>query len=389
MLGRILLSLTAVLIALGAALYPTLKLFGLFRSPISLNNDDCVTIPGLEACEEGWVNRQLGMAYLACSDIHSRDLWVPSMDRYNATALPDMSTDHITLLSLTAPYKHRVLKITGLPQEAHGIWTHGMRAWQDPTDPKALTLFLVSHRPPLDRSSVMKVGANSVVEVFQTRAGEDEVRWVRTVKHDLVRTPNTLTPVGPMSFYVSNDHATKLKWMRDLVTTLLTPKSEIIYCDASGPENDCKVAADGLLYPNGLALGPTNGLIYNAPTHRGGVQIWKRNADNTLTLVDDIRMPYAIDNLHTDVETGHIYANALAQGIHFAPATTAEGVASGVRCATETFKIVQGSDGKHTAERVFADYSGKVNAVTTSAPFGNKILFTGLATPDVVICTIK
>lgn len=87
MLGRILLSLTATLIALGAVLYPTLKLFGVFRSPVSLNNEDCVTIPGtlpvtplysestgwltfispllgLEACEEGWVDRRLGIAYL-------------------------------------------------------------------------------------------------------------------------------------------------------------------------------------------------------------------------------------------------------------------------------------------------------------------------------------
>ncbi|KAG8980280.1 hypothetical protein FRB93_009305 [Tulasnella sp. JGI-2019a] len=386
--GRPLLLFIALFTVLGAVLYLKVKVFGLFRSPISLNNENCVTIPGLEACEEGWVDRRLGLAYLACSDIPSRGAWVPSMDRYNASALPDISTDYIALLSLTPPYKYRALKITGLPKEAHGIWTHGMRVWQDPSDPAALTLFLVSHRPPVNRASAPKVGADSVVEIFRTRAGEDEVQWVRTVKHNLIRTPNTVVPVGPMSFYVSNDHAKKTQWMREL-NVLYTTSSEIIYCDASTRNSDCKVAADGIIYPNGMAVGSKNGLIYNAPTHRGGVQVWERNADNTLSLVDDVKMNYAIDNLHTDVETGHIYANAFPLAIKFAGATTPEGVASGRRCPIETWRIVQGSDGKHTAKRVFADPGTTVNAATTSAPFGNKILFIGLAAPNAVICTIK
>ncbi|KAG9027513.1 hypothetical protein FRB95_007650 [Tulasnella sp. JGI-2019a] len=251
--GRPLLLFVALFTVLGAVLYPKVMVFGLFRSPISLNNEDCVTIPGLEACEEGWVDRRLGLAYLACSDIPSRGAWVPSMDRYNASALPDISTDYIALLSLTPPYKYRALKITGHPKEAHGIWTHGMRVWQDPSDPAALTLFLVSHRPPVNRASAPKVGADSVVEIFRTRAGEDEVQWVRTVKHNLIRTPNTVVPVGPMSFYVSNDHAKKTQWMREL-NVLYTTSSEIIYCDASTRNSDCKVAADGIIYPNGMAV---------------------------------------------------------------------------------------------------------------------------------------
>lgn len=46
MLRRLVLTLATIVIALGAALYPRLRGFGLFRGPITLNNEDCVNVKG-------------------------------------------------------------------------------------------------------------------------------------------------------------------------------------------------------------------------------------------------------------------------------------------------------------------------------------------------------
>ncbi|KAG8880656.1 hypothetical protein FRB97_000610 [Tulasnella sp. 331] len=392
MLKRLGLSLATIVIALGAALYPRLRGFGLFRGTVSLNNQNCITLKGKsldQGYEFDWRHaRTSGSIVIMASHIYieSRTHWLPAVDRLNASVLSSISTDHITILSLAAPYSHHKLKITGLPQEARGIWVHGIDIWQDPSDPAALTLYLISHRPPRDRAKSEETGADSVVEIFETRAGDDEVRWVKTVKHNLVITPNAIAAVGPRTFYVSNDHSTKTHWMRK-VNDLYTLTSDIVYCDASGRDSKCKVAVNGLIYPNGLTLG-TNGLIYSAPTFRGGISAFKRNKDHTLHLVEDIKLEQPFDNLHTDAESGHIYGSAFTQGYKFAAATKKEGIAAGKTSPVEAWKFVQGLDGKHTASRVFGDPGQRVSATTSAAPFGDKIFLTGVATPNAFICTI-
>lgn len=49
---------------LGAYLYPTLELAGVFRTAETLNNGQCVHIEELKACEDVWVHHESGLAYL-------------------------------------------------------------------------------------------------------------------------------------------------------------------------------------------------------------------------------------------------------------------------------------------------------------------------------------
>lgn len=63
--------------------------------------------------------------------------------------------------------------------------------------------------------------------------------------------------------------------------------SDIIYCDVSKGVNNCKVAADGIVYPNGLAKGPGN-LLYQGSTLQGLVRVWEQKADNTLKAITEV-----------------------------------------------------------------------------------------------------
>ena len=130
----------------------------------------------------------------------------------DAEAAPKESTDYLALYNFETG-THSKLKITGLPSEAHGVWLHGIDAWVHTADPQRVTIAINSHRPPKDRSLAKSQGANSVIELFDTRLGDKELKYVTTIEHDLVRTPNSLAMVGSRQVYLTNDHRRKAHWV--------------------------------------------------------------------------------------------------------------------------------------------------------------------------------
>lgn len=52
-----------------------------------------------------------------------------------------------------------------------------------------------------------------MIEIFETKVGEKELRWIKTVQDKLIRTPNNMAAVGPREFYLSNDHKRKTHWV--------------------------------------------------------------------------------------------------------------------------------------------------------------------------------
>lgn len=66
-LHRLLLIVIPILSISLAILQPRISTFGIFRSPSpSLNVDatQCRAVDGLEACEDAWIDHELGLAYL-------------------------------------------------------------------------------------------------------------------------------------------------------------------------------------------------------------------------------------------------------------------------------------------------------------------------------------
>ncbi|GAA5820789.1 hypothetical protein JCM11251_003160 [Rhodosporidiobolus azoricus] len=396
---RPLLLTTAALAAFTAFfVQPRLALMGVGREVVPLNNDKCVAVPGLEACEDAWVDSASGLAYLACSTPASRVAWTPAMLHLNASALPlGKSQDKLVLLDLRTR-NYQDVKLSGLPDEAQGVWVHGMDVYRSPSEPEKLSLFLISHRPPSKRSSAPLVGADSVVEIFETRLGEKEARWVKTVRHEKVKTQNSIAAVGERAFYVTNDHRDKVHWTRKWEKFYPSiALSSIVYCDASAKAPDCTVAADGLVYPNGLTYSPSSDLVYQACTLGGYVNIFRRSSSSAsssphaLSLLRTVSVARPLDNLHLDPSTGSVYATALAKSVDFVAAAK-DGGAGGGRAAVEVWRI--GPKGEEKAELVFADLGDKVSASTTAAPFrlnggGLQLLLTGLFSNEVVLCQIE
>jgi arylesterase/paraoxonase len=84
-----------------------------------------------------------------------------------------------------------------------------------------LHIVLINHRPPIDPEKgqlldAAIVGANSTIEHFQTRAGGDTMRHVRTYADPLIQTPNRVAWVTSDSFVFTNDHSGKVGFVSTL-----------------------------------------------------------------------------------------------------------------------------------------------------------------------------
>jgi hypothetical protein len=91
---------------------------------------------------------------------------------------------------------------------------HGFDVRAD-KDTGILRMVLINHRPPFDPVTgdpldASKVGANSTIEVFQTTAGGDSMRHIRTHANEVISTPNRVQWASDDAFVFTNDHNTKL-----------------------------------------------------------------------------------------------------------------------------------------------------------------------------------
>ncbi|GAA5864182.1 hypothetical protein JCM3774_001248 [Rhodotorula dairenensis] len=397
-MAPVLLLVLPIISILLAVSKPRLNILGVGRAPHeAVNLDRCHAIPGLEACEDAWIHHDLGLAYLACSSLESRAHWAPSLDKLNATALPLESTDRLRLLDLSTR-QHTEVELVGLPAESHGVWVHGMDALVHPDDPSTLILFLVSHRPRAERAQSPELGADSVVEIFETRVGSNHARWVATGRHELVRTPNNPVATGPRSFYVTNDHRRKVHWSRKLELAYCE-SSEIVHCEVSSAgTTDCIVAADGLTYPNGIAKGPDD-LLYLASTMHGEVTSWEIQSDKTLLPYNLIPLERPIDNIQISPSTGNLYAATFPKFLAFASAAPTASdpnrpSSPAHRSPVEVWRIANQTEQdetylgrKFTKGVSLADPEGKVvSAITTAAPWRNQLLLTGFFAPHASVC---
>jgi arylesterase/paraoxonase len=83
--------------------------------------------------------------------------------------------------------------------------THGIDVWVDRTHPDSpkVSLFIINHRPPVEGDAAL-IGADSVVELFETTLDGTSLRHVHTYRHDAINTPNDVVATSPTSFYVTN-----------------------------------------------------------------------------------------------------------------------------------------------------------------------------------------
>jgi len=154
------------------------------------------------------------------------------------------------------------------------------------------------------------------IYVFKLSQDATTATYLRTLKHPLLQTPNSVTPISDHEIYFTNDHQFKIRndfWLARLETYLAYPGGSVVHMDITTGE--AKTVAY-LAFANGVATLP-GGKLAVASTIGTAINIY--NIDPTtkgLTLNRTLPVNFLVDNLKTDTNgvllaAGHPFGPAL------------------------------------------------------------------------------
>ncbi|KAK7977413.1 hypothetical protein PG988_004903 [Apiospora saccharicola] len=209
----------------GTQVYRQLTIFGLFRTPSSTHTsaeDTVVVIEGTKHCEDLHWHKPTQRLFTACEGPRTTRFswWPPLANHEDPTALKDARASLVVVDPKTQ--KSTELRFENFDGP---FVTHGIDVASDQADPQkqGVYIFAINHLPnpavygkypygPAKPGTWDLPRAASQIEIFHHVVGSSHARHLRSVKHDLIRTPNDIQVLGragvsqPLQFIVTNDH---------------------------------------------------------------------------------------------------------------------------------------------------------------------------------------
>jgi arylesterase/paraoxonase len=201
------------------------------------------------------------------------------------------------------------------------------------------------------------------IEIFKLI--DQKLTHQKTLKNELIFSPNDIVLLDENSFYFTNDHKYKSGLKRLAEDYLGLSISNVIYFDG---ENYTQVA-DGIAYANGINFDVKRDLLFVASPRKFLLKVFQKNEDNSLTFIEDIDCKTGVDNIEFDREN-NLWIGAHPNLLHFASYAKADKEIS----PSEIIKISYTKKGNYNIEQVYLEDGAKMSASTVAATFGNIIL---------------
>jgi arylesterase / paraoxonase len=276
--------------------------------------------------------------------------------------------DGYEYVELETPFKMNLVGLTGVDRK------------------DSVELYLVNNRPSLNTTTgelldQTKVGANSTIEHLRVRLGAQEVQHLRTFHEPAITTPNNIATRGDGSFYITNDHGPHKTGYRHHLSPLLKD-GDVTYCNEGG----CRQVESGIGFPNGLSFGP-DGLLYVPSSFSGNVRVYKTLSDGGIEHVEEIPLPYPLDNLSLDSE-GTLWVPGLPDirktlsAFEDPLGKTPPATAFRIRKVGELYEV----------EKVLEDAQAEVLPASTAVVHDGKtgrIFLSGVFAPFITVCEPK
>ncbi|KAH7888581.1 hypothetical protein F5I97DRAFT_2003355 [Phlebopus sp. FC_14] len=385
-------SLGVLLVALLAGVYlhlrPHLTAMGVGATFQSIGNDNCTTVPELQACEKVVLHQPSGLLFLACSIPHIRTHWMPALGRLNASGMSE--ADYVATYD---PHTNVINKLDFVGFSPRGGFAvHGMDVVVSNHDPSTLYVYLVNHRKP-QAADPNKVGADSVIELFETQLGGNTLKHIKTFEDPtVIITPNDVvgSPDGK-SFHFTNDHQWKAGFRR-LLTVLTQPSDTSVgFCHV---DQGCKFAYQGLHASNGIVrgAGSINDTYYVADYTLGDITVLEKQSDNTFVFTEVIKTGRAADNLSVDAN-GAIWVAVLSDafGLFFRQFNDPSAL---VASAAVRVTINEGPGSfygeKYNVDKIFED-PGELTSGSTSAVYDSerrRLFMHGIISLHLTVCNV-
>ncbi|KAF2176220.1 putative paraoxonase [Zopfia rhizophila CBS 207.26] len=172
-------------------------------------------------------------------------------------------------------------------------------------DSPTSTLYVVNHAQ-----------SGSAIEVFNLSIKSLTATHIKTFKHPLLHSPNSIHSLGSGKIFFTNDHNLRAS-LSPLLSKIETwsgiPGGSVIYVDLNDPSTAKTVARVG--FANGITMLNSTTLAV-ASSSKPGVLFYHVTPDYSLQYKGLIRVPAAVDNISVDgkgklLMAGHAFAPEL------------------------------------------------------------------------------
>jgi arylesterase/paraoxonase len=345
-----------------AVLIPTLILIGLglktfydageFKKIEPHFNGQVKAIAGVLSSEDITIHHPTAMAFISSDDRRAHQPGI-SQARRGAIYGFDLNSIKPELVNLTVDFR----------QEFN---PHGIGWWMAQNG--NLSIFVVNHRRD-----------GHFVEIFDYIDGKLLHR--QSVSGDLMHSPNDVLPVGPNSFYVSNDHGNSTALGRLAEEYLQLARSYVLYYDG---KNFRKVA-EALAYANGINMGSDGRTVYVAATVGQKIYIYNRDRNSgDLSLRDTIETGTGVDNIEIDPK-GNLWVGCHPKLLTFVKYSKDPEVLS----PSQVIKVERKSPDQYNVIEIYLNNGQPMSGSSVAAVFKDALLIGSVFDERFLLCKLQ
>jgi arylesterase/paraoxonase len=246
---------------------------------------------------------------------------------------------------------------------------HGMGLWRDAA---GLRLFTVQHG---DAAESVEIFA---IEPDGAAGGKPQLRHLRSVVSPSFVSLNDVTPVGPESFYASNDHGGRPPLSFLLEDFLFLSRASIAYFDGKSG----RIVAGGLRYANGITADRGGRLLVVAETMGERITIFARQDGGDLEKRSSLSVGTAVDNFAQD-ESGAYWVAAHPVAMQFLKHAKSDAVPSASQVLR--FTVTPAGQVAELSTRLMEDGT-KLSASSVAVAFGRHLVVGPVFQPGVLVC---
>lgn len=313
----------------------TMSSTGFFRTIAPKFNGEIVQKISITGAEDIMVSRKDSFALISATD---RANIAQQPEREGGLFLLDLRTDKYTPIPLTNTFTK--------PFEPHGI----------------------SFFKKGDGYKVMAINHTNEghsIEVFQLQGST--LKHTQSLRHSSMIQPNDLVMLDAHRFYFTNDHG-YTKGLGKLIEEYTgLALSNVVYFDG---ENYTEVAK-GIAYANGINFDAKRNLLFVASPRKFLVKVFIREADGSLSFVEDIPCGTGVDNIEFD-EAGNLWIGSHPNLLRFAAYSQGKKETT----PSEIIKISYRAKGDYSIETIYLEDGEEMSGSTVAAVFGD-LIFTG------------
>ena len=348
--GFVALALVVIVSVLGWRFLSAAGYFTGIRQEIAAT---CRAIPAVPGPEDIQIDHERKLAFISAYDRRAVSAGAPGSDAIRGG---------IYVIDLSKPQENWALHPV-TPNVPESFRPHGISLYKGENGVNRL--FAVNH----------PAGGPETVEIFDIGEG-GALTHLRSVTSDAFISLNDVVAVGPDSFYATNDHGTRNPLGQLLGNFALLRNSTIVYF---GGEK-ANVAADKVLYANGINVSEDGRLIYVASALGMSVYIYERDIETgRLLLQGAVRLGTGVDNI--DVQPD----GTLLIGAH--PNLMAFLSHASDPAKLSPSQVVRLEPEEKRAGTIYLNLGEEISGISVAAGYGDVMLLGQVFEPQVLVCS--